>query len=81
MTGYKPSIVEDLQLDGHAISSVSLKEKAKREFVLYARIDEKPHRRTFKRNSEEAASIREKGGAKMPVQDIEILITQYFIEP
>lgn len=80
MTGYKPTIVEDFQHDGHAITSVSLKENAKREFALYAEIDGKPHRRTFKRNSEEAATIREKGGAKMPAQDITRLITQYLIE-
>lgn len=80
MEGYKPTVVEDFESNCHGVSSVSLKENAKREFVLYVEIDGKPHRRTFKHNSEEAASIREKGGAKMPAKDIEELITKYFIE-
>lgn len=80
MIGYKPTIVENFKMNGHVVTSVSIKENAKLEFVLYAEIDGKPHRRSFKRNSEETAAIREKGGVKMPAQDITRLITQYLIE-
>lgn len=80
MVGYKPTVVGNYEINGHVVTSVSLKENVKREFVLYAEIDGKPRRHVFKRNGQETAAIRENGGVKMPAQDIARLINQYFTE-
>jgi len=80
ITGYKPTIVDDYEQDSKHIKNVSLKETARRDFILTAEIDGKAHRRVFKKNSNETKAIKEKGGIKMSAAEIKKLITKYFIE-
>jgi len=80
MTGYMPTAVDDYEQDGKQIKHVSLKETVQHDFVLSADIDGKPRRRVFRKNSDETKAIKEKGGAKMPTEEIKELITKYFTE-
>ncbi len=74
MTQYKPTIVEDYQVDGKTIKNVSLKVNAKQEYLLYAEIDGKPRRKVIKNNSDEAKEISDKGGVKMSPENMKELI-------
>jgi len=80
MTGHMPTAVEDYEMDGKQVTNVSLKETVRHDFILSAKIDGVPRRRVFGKNREEAKSIREGGGTKMPEDEIKALVAKYFAD-
>ena len=63
------SAVEPFTLDGHAVGDVSLTRSPDGTFRLDAKIDGKPCRKFFKKNSATARAILLKGGVYMPAND------------
>ena len=68
------STVEPFTLDGHAVRDVSLTRSPDGTLRLDAKIDGKPCRKFFKKNSGTAKAILLKGGVYMPADEKKRLV-------
>ena len=74
------SKVEPFTLNGHAVEEISLTRSPDGTFRLSAKIDGEPRRKFFKKNSEAAKDILQKGGVYMSTEDKKKLATLLLTE-